>query len=123
MKLTPLRMVPTADLKTRLDNYMRTSGKTNVSEVLRELVDFALRVKAHSNGQDEQERSNRELLEKTLEFQYLNNRLLNNIFINTGELGEALTAEAKQRHLNSVEEKNAKSRELAARYIDKQSEV
>lgn len=118
MSQKPLRFVPTEDLKKRFDTYMKKTNKSNASEVLRELFDFALRIKEQST--DDDSRTNRELMENMLERQFVHSRLLNNIFINTCD--DNLSSDDRKSNMEKSKDIMILSQDAYANYMAKKSE-
>ena len=76
MARNPIIHIPTPlSLNKRLEDYKNKIGASTMAEVGRELLEFALLIKERA-GQDDDSRTNRELMEQILLKQYSNEQLM-----------------------------------------------
>ncbi|GEK15887.1 hypothetical protein [Aliivibrio fischeri] len=76
MARNPIIHIPTPlSLNKRLEDYKKKTGASTMAEVGRELLEFALLIKERA-GQDDDSRTNRELMEQILLNQYCNEQLM-----------------------------------------------
>jgi hypothetical protein len=76
MARNPIIHIPTPlSLNKRLEDYKNKTGASTMAEVGRELLEFALLIKERA-GQDDDSRTNRELMEQILLNQYSNEQLM-----------------------------------------------
>lgn len=105
-------------LYTRLENYRNKTPHASMSDIGRELLDFALLIKERSEEADS--RTNRELMEQMLLKQYENEQLIKKIYSFAWEDGKQFTSMMAEIMREDVGNASRKGQDLFEAYMNKE---
>ncbi|MGR6831115.1 hypothetical protein [Aliivibrio wodanis] len=122
MARNPIIHIPTPlSLNKRLEDYKNKTGASTMAEVGRELLEFALLIKERA-GQDDDSRTNRELMEQILLKQYSNEQLIKKVYMNTWDENKTFNSTMVEMMKENVANSNGKAQAGFEAFMNKENE-
>ena len=122
MARNPIIHIPTPlSLNKRLEDYKNKIGASTMAEVGRELLEFALLIKERA-GQDDDSRTNRELMEQILLKQYSNEQLIKKVYMNTWDENKTFNSTMVEMMKENVANSNGKAQAGFEAFMNKENE-
>ena len=122
MARNPIIHIPTPlSLNKRLEDYKNKIGASTMAEVGRELLEFALLIKERA-GQDDDSRTNRELMAQILLKQYSNEQLIKKVYMNTWDENKTFNSTMVEMMKENVANSNGKAQAGFEAFMNKENE-